>query len=434
MLDSTLQNPYTEYVGYIKNFDTLAQSDSRKVVLQLIETAFSSIIPKNIMQTHFRLEGQLLSIQDKQYDLSLYKRVFVVGFGKGSSGICKFIEEVLGERLTAGWDIDLVDESFQKVKYTKGTHPLPSQTNVTFTEEVLESLTNLTEEDLVIVVVCGGGSALFEAPVIPLARLEAVGKELLNSGANITEMNMVRKHLSKVKGGGLAEKLYPARIVGLMFSDVPGNDMVVIASGPTVMDSTMKSHVHEIVQKYSLTSVTEEDLIETPTDEKYFKNVDNMIMVSNKTALDAMRDKAKELGYKATILTDRLQGDAKQIGKVLLSETRDNEILLAGGETTVHVTGNGKGGRNQTLVLASLLSMQKKQIISSFGSDGWDNTTFAGAIGDIKTVEKAKELGLEIQTFLDNDDSTTFFEKEGDGIDTGKLESNVSDLFIVAKI
>jgi glycerate-2-kinase len=421
-------------VGYIKNFDTLALSNPRKVVLQLIEEAFTSIVPKNVMQSHFRLEESTLSIQDKKYDLSHYKRVFIVGFGKGSSGICKFIEEILGERLTAGWDIDVVDESFQKIKYTKGTHPLPSQTNVTYTEEVLSSLQNLTEEDLVIIVVCGGGSALFEAPVIPLARLEAVGKELLNSGANISEMNIVRKHLSKVKGGGLAEKLYPAKIVGLMFSDVPGNDMMVIASGPTVMDTTTKSHVKEVVEKYALKSVTEEDLIETPTDEKYFKNVDNMIMVSNKTALDAMYTKAKELGYKATILTDRLQGDAKQIGKVLLSETRDNEILLAGGETTVKVTGTGKGGRNQMVVLGALQFIHEKDVVVAFDSDGWDYTTFAGAIGDTKTVEKAKEEGLEIKAFLDNDDSTTFFEKIGDGIDTGKLESNVSDLFIVAKI
>lgn len=421
-------------MGYIKNFDQLAFSPSRKIVLQLIEKAFDSIIPRNIMQTHFRLEGSQLSVQDKRYDLSHYKRIFIVGFGKGSSGICKFIEEVLGEKLTAGWDIDVVDETFQKVQYTKGTHPLPSQTNVTFTENVLSNLVNLSEEDLVLVVVCGGGSALFEAPVIPLARIDAVDKELLKSGADITEMNMIRKHLSKVKGGGLAEKLYPAKIIGLMFSDVPGNDIKVIASGPTVEDVTMMSHVKDVLEKYHLQSVTESDFVETPNDEKYFKNVDNMIMVSNMTALNAMSEKARELGYKATILTDRLQGDAKKIGKVLLSETRDNEILLAGGETTVHVTGSGKGGRNQTLVLATLPVMQEKEIISSFGSDGWDNTTFAGAIGDVKTVEKAKELSLETLSFLDNDDSTTFFEKVGDGIDTGKLESNVSDLFIVAKI
>lgn len=421
-------------MGYIKNFDQLATSPQRKIVLQLIETAFTAIAPKHVMSSSFVLDGSKLHIKDKTYDLSRFEKIFVVGFGKGSSGICKYIEGILGQRLTAGWDIDLVDETFQKIQYSKGTHPLPSQTNVNFTEHVLQNLQHLSERDLVLVVICGGGSALFESPTIPLPRLDAVDKELLRSGATISEMNMIRKHLSKVKGGGLAEKLYPATVVGMMFSDVPGNDMKVIASGPTVKDETMLSHVEEVVKKYQLQSVEQKDFIETPTDEKYFTNVCNMIMVSNQTALSAMCDKAKELGYHAVILTDRLQGDAKKIGKVLLTEARNNEILLAGGETTVHVTGNGTGGRSQTLVLASLGSLEGTEVITAFGSDGWDFTTFAGAIGDVNTLRKSDSLGLEIKSFLDNDDSTTFFQKVGDGIDTGKLESNVSDLFIVAKI
>ncbi len=421
-------------MSYIKNFSQLASTPQREIVLQLIESAFASIAPKTVMATHFRLEGSMLSVQSKKYDLSQYARVFVVGFGKGSSGICKFIENTLGEKLTAGWDIDVVDEKFTKIQYTKGTHPLPSLTNVMFTRTVLENLKNLTEKDLVLVVICGGGSALFESPTIPLPRLDAVNKELLKSGAEISEMNMVRKHLSTVKGGGLAEKLYPSHIIGLMFSDVPGNDMSVIASGPTVMDKTMLSHIEDVLQKYQLQSVSKEDFVETPIDEKYFVSVDNIIMVSNKTALDAMQQKARELGKKAIILTDRLQGDAKKIGKTLLVETRSNEILLAGGETTVKVAGNGTGGRNQTLVLASLSSLEENEIIVAFDSDGWDYTTFAGAIGDKTTREKAASQGLEIKSFLDNDDSTTFFQKTGDGIDTGKLESNVSDLFIVAKL
>ena len=421
-------------MGYIKNFDQLASTPQRKIVLELIETAFDAIAPQHIMETHFQLNGSVLLIHGKTYDLMQYERVFLIGFGKGSSGICKYIEKTLGDKLTAGWDIDVVDEAFQKIAYTKGTHPLPSQTNVAFTETLLSSLQNLTEKDLVLVVVAGGGSALFEAPVIPLARLDAVDKELLRSGATISEMNVVRKHLSKVKGGGLAEKLYPAKIIGLMFSDVPGNDMTVIASGPTVRDNTTLLDAHKVVEKYNLQSVMQNDFIKEPTDEKYFSNIDNMIMVSNKTAINAMQEKAKELGFHAVILSDRLQGDAKKIGKVLLSETRQNEILLAGGETTVHVTGTGVGGRNQALVLASLPYMGTNEVIAAFDSDGWDFTTFSGAIGDAKTNARSRALGLDPRVFLDNDDSTTFFQKTGDGIDTGKLESNVSDLFIVAKI
>ncbi len=434
MFDSKNKKQYTGYVGYIKNFEQLAATPQRKIVLQLIESAFAAIAPQNIMQKNFHYSGSTLTIRDTVYDLAHYERIFVVGFGKGSSGICKYIENSLRERVTAGWDIDVVDETFQKIAYTKGTHPLPSQTNVTCTETVLSSLQGLTEKDIVIVVICGGGSAMFESPSIPLPRLAAVNSELLKSGATISEMNVIRKHVSKVKGGGFAKAIYPAQVVGLLFSDVPGNDMTVIASGPTVKNASSIEDARKIVAAYSLQSVAEQDFIETPTDDKYFQKVDNMIMVSNQTALIAMQQKAKELGYKAVVLSDRLQGDAKKIGHVLLAETRPGEILLAGGETTVKVTGEGIGGRNQALVLASLLSIEGQEVVAAFDSDGWDYTTFAGALGDSITLAKAQSLGLAISSFLDNDDSTTFFQKTGDGIDTGKLESNVSDLFIVAKI
>lgn len=421
-------------MGVIKNFSSLATSQNRQIVLQLVEAAFSAIMPKTIMENNFLLIGSELKIQEKTYDISRFNRIFLIGFGKGSSGICKYIETTLGDRLTKGWDIDVVDETFEKISYTKGTHPLPSQTNVTFTENVLSELPQLTEQDLILVVVCGGGSVLFEAPTIPLARLTAMNTELLKSGATISEMNAIRKHVSKVKGGGLAERLFPARLISLLFSDVPGNEIAVIASGPTVKDPTTVTNAKAVIQKYHLQSVTENDLIEKKVDQKYFANVTNLIMVSNKTALEAMYEEAKKLGYHATIYTDRLQGDAKKIGKLLLSETRNKEILLAGGETTVHVTGNGTGGRNQTVVLAALPYLESTDIITAFGSDGWDFTTFAGAIGDNETLSKAKSLGLDVKTFLDNDNSTEFFQKTGDGLDTGKLQSNVSDLFIVAKL
>ena len=335
--------------------------------------------------------------------------------------------------MTQGFDIDVVDETFSKVQYTKGTHPLPSQENIDYTKKILDTLQNLSERDLVLVVICGGGSVLFEAPhTLSLEELTQMNKQLLESGADITHMNVVRKHVSAIKGGGFAKRLFPAKIVSLIFSDVPGNDLSVIASGPTVKDHSSLEETHEILKQYSVT-LPENALEETPKEDKYFEKVDNILMVSNLTALNAMKEKAKELGYKAVILTDRLQGDAKKIGKVLLSETKEKEILLAGGETTVHVTGHGKGGRNQTVVLATLSSLEN-QVIVSFGTDGWDFTTFAGAIGDFSTREKAKEKGLDLEAYLSDDNSTPFFEAVGDGIDTGKLESNVSDVLMVVNI
>ena len=417
----------------IKNYDSLASSPQRTVALQLAEAGLQAIQPSQVMASHFVIQENKLTIQGNEYNLGDFDRIFVVGFGKGSSGICKFIEQTLGDRLTLGFDIDVVDESFSKIQYTKGTHPLPSQENIDYTKKVLESVKDLSERDLVLMVVCGGGSVLFEAPhTLSLEQLTEMNKALLKSGATISEMNVIRKHVSSIKGGGFAKHLFPAHVTSLIFSDVPGNDLTVIASGPTVKDPTSLDETHQLLQKFSVT-LPENALEETPKDDKYFEKVDNILMISNLTALHAMQDKAKELGYKAVLLTDRLQGDAKQIGKVLLSETKQNEILLVGGETTVKVTGNGTGGRNQTLVLASLPYLEN-QVIVSVGSDGWDFTTFAGAIGDHATSEKAKEKGLDPQAYLSDDNSTPFFQAVGDGIDTGKLESNVSDLMVVVNI
>lgn len=422
---------------FIKNFNSLATTPGRKIVLTLVEEAFSAISPQKVMENHFVVSENLLTIQGKQFDLSFYKRIFLIGFGKGSSGISKFIEQKLGDKLVQGFDIDVVDETFQKISYTKGTHPLPSQENLDYTQKVLESITNLLETDLVLVVICGGGSVLFEKPkALSLKQLTSLNFALLKSGATISEMNVVRKHVSDVKGGKLAKKLYPASIVSLIFSDVPGNDLSVIASGPTVEDSSTMQEMQQIIAKYQLQSVglTENDFEETPKDETIFRKVSNILMVSNVTALTAMQNKARELGVSARIFTDRLEGNAKIIGKDLINQTNTHEILLAGGETTVHVTGKGKGGRNQSLVLGTLPYItDTTTIIVSFDSDGWDFMELAGAVGDMQTVQKAKNLNLDQKAFLDDDNSLEFFQKTEDGINTGKLESNVSDLMIVYK-
>jgi len=424
-------------MGFIQNADTLATTPQRKVVLQLIESAFAAIQPHHVLQKNFLRNDTLLTISDQQFDLSSYDRVFVVGFGKGSAGICKIIEEKLGEKLTGGYVIDNVEETFSKLEFTLGTHPLPSAQNIDFTENVLEKLSGLSEKDLVLVVICGGGSAMFEAPhSVSLETLTALSKALLSSGATISDMNILRKHLSRVKGGGFARHLYPARVASLMFSDVPGNDMSVIASGPTVKDTTSMRDAERTLETFHIDEsiVTIADFQDTVTDDKYFANVSNFIMVSNMSALKAMQEKASELGHTARIYSDKFQGDAKLVGEQLLQETQTNEVLLVGGETTVKVTGNGKGGRNQTLVLAALPFVKDTSVICSFDSDGMDMYHFAGAIGDRETIANAQKLGLDAKTFLDDDNSYEFFKKVGDGILTDKLESNVSDLMIVAKI
>ncbi len=423
-------------MNLIKNLAKLKTSERRAVALKILEAGLGAIQPNKVLADTLSRDGDTVYIKNKKFNLRKFERVFMIGFGKGSGEISVRLEKVLGDNLTEGFVIDTTPIDFKKAHFTLGTHPLPSKVNVDFTERVLGSLKNLNKKDLVIIVVCGGGSALFEAPhSLSVAKLTVVSSRLLNSGANISEMNVVRKHLSKVKGGGLAKHLYPAKIVNLIFSDVPGNHLSVIASGPTVRDRSTSKKALSILNKYKIESslIPDSALTELPKDEKYFEQVSNVMMLSNQTALTAMQVEAKKLGFKSAIFSDRVEGDAKKIGKKLIEQTPPGKILLAGGETTVTVTGSGKGGRNQTLVLASL-PVQDDTLILSFDSDGVDYYKFGGAIGDSETLTKAEKLKLDPQAFLNDDDSSTFFEKIGDGIFTDKLGSNVADLIMVLKI
>ncbi len=385
-------------MNFIKNYDSLAKTSERKIVLDLIETALSSIQPENVISKNISLQDSILNIKDQNFDLKNFNRNFLVGFGKGSARISKILEQILGTFLTGGFVIDVTSEQFSKIHATVGTHPLPSQTNIDFTRNVVDKLSELTEKDLVLVVVVGGGSALFELPIIPLNELIKKNQELLKSGKNIYEMNKERAAFSKVKGGKFAKILSPAKVVGLIFSDVPGDNLSVVASGPTV------------------------DGLAT-----------NILMLSNKTALDAISQKASEFNIKATIYSETLQGEAREVGKLLIENCEENSLLFAGGETTVTVKTPGIGGRNQEVVLGALLNIDENTTIASFDTDGWDNTEFAGAIGDFKTLEKAKEHNLDPQKTLDENSSFEFFQKTEDGISTGRLPSNIADLMIVHK-
>ncbi len=423
---------------FIKNFRALAKTPERKIVLELVEEALASIQPGEVLKTNVHRRGNILTIVDQGFNLDDFERVFLLGFGKGSAENSKLLEGLILDKLTEGYVIDTEGEQFSKIEFTNGTHPLPSKENLEFTQKVIGKLSSLNERDLVLVIVCGGGSAMFVHPyAITLEQKIKVGKALLKSGANIAEMNTVRKHLSDVKGGGLAQILYPSTVATLIYSDVPGNDLSVIASGPTVPDPTTIDDALAILNKYKLDSELElsrNAFVEKPHDKKYFKNVHNITVLSNQTALNAMLNKTKTLGLQAKIFSDRFESEAKLAGKKLISATHRRSILLAGGETTVHVVKNGgKGGRNQELVLAALEHVGRDITICAFDTDGWDNTENAGAIGDYKTLEHTKKLGVAPETLLETNNSLDFFTKIGDSIITGHLPSNVSDLIIVLR-
>ena len=418
----------------IKNYGELNRSPQRKVVLDLVEEALDAIDPENVFRNNFEVKGQTLIVRGKRIDLAGYDRIFLLGFGKGSAGSCAIIENILGDKLTGGFVIDVEGQELTKVEFTLGTHPLPSSKNVEFAQKVVDKFSRLGENDLVIIVTCGGGSALLELGAIPLDTLKEVNEALLVSGANIHDMNVVRKHLSKVKGGSLAKIIHPASILNLVFSDVPGNDLTVIASAPTVFDPTTKKDAWETFCKCGLEKKIDlkfEDFVETPKEEEIFKKVENILFLSNLTALEAMQKLASDMGIEVSIYSDRFQTEAKKAGVELIGNTTNGSIILAGGETTVKVTEKGAGGRNLEVVLGALYAIDNKTVIASFDSDGWDNCQFAGAIGDANTREKARSLNLDPKVFLNGNDSLNFFKRVGDGIETGRLASNVSDLMIV---
>lgn len=429
--------PIMGLVGFVRNYGLLAKNEKRKIVLDLIEAAYSPIQPEAIISSSVNLSGSILKIKDREIDLANFNKVFLLGFGKGSARISKQIEGILGNFLAQGFVIDVTEESFSKIEFTSGTHPVPSEANFKFTEKIINELKVLGNEALLVVVTCGGGSALLERPVdLNVEQIIEVNKALLKSGANIHDMNVVRKHLSWVKGGGLAAIAYPATVVNLVFSDVPGNDLSVIASAPFVKDPTTASDAGDICSQYTLNGHINFRLnfVETPKEAKYFEKIENILMLSNLTALEAMKKKAESIEINTCIFKDNFQGTAHLSGEKLIRACNDGELLLAGGETTVEVRGDGKGGRNQEVVLGALSSVDDKTIIAALTTDGWDNTEFAGAIGDHLTVKAAKSLNLDPNIFLNRNDSYNFFKQVGDGIETGRLPSNVSDLFVVAKI
>lgn len=418
----------------IQNFEELATTDQRRTLLEIIEAGLISIQPEENFKKTVRLDGSTLTILDTNYNLDDFDHVYLIGFGKGSAHNSKYLEDLLGDRLSEGYVIDTKDEQFSKIKFTLGTHPVVSQQNVDFTFELMGRFSKMTERDLVLVVVCGGGSAMLEHPhSISIEQKIEIEKALLKSGANVIEMNKIRQHLSDVKGGGLAQILYPATIASLIYSDVPGNDITYIASGPTAKDNTTIDDAMELVRRFNIPDITPEVFINNPHDDKYFAKVHNHLVLSNLTALNAMKAKAEEKNINALIYSDKFQGEARDASLTLMNENHGGQLLLAGGETTVTARGDGKGGRNQEATLSALLNMPDNTLVCFIASDGWDNSEAAGAIADSETKRKVQEKGLDPQSNLDRNDSYPFFQESGDAIMTGRLPSNVADLMIVWK-
>ncbi|HSX58282.1 MAG TPA: DUF4147 domain-containing protein [Candidatus Saccharimonadales bacterium] len=419
----------------IKNRDLLAVNPLRERALKILEAGLEAIDTRKAIRKSVSLNGDFLFVKDHAYDLTHYRRIFLVAFGKDSFVASSELKDLLGERIKDGVVLSLKNEKIAGFQTYQCTHPQTSLNNVEATKKVIEMVSAAEEDDLILVVISGGGSAMLTSPYkITFSDKALIADTLMNSGANISELNIVRKHLSEIKGGRLAALSFPSTVVTLIFSDVVGNDLSTIASGPTVMDHTSIEDAKKVLEKFKIKEkvmMGDLELTETPKEEKYFQKVQNYLLMDNSVATGAMEEAARALAYSTRILSNNLKGNSHEIGKDLLKEGKKGEALIAAGETTVQIVGQGLGGRNQEMALANLENVKDNQILISVGSDGHDHSEYAGGICDAYTKKKATEEKLDPKDFLGNNDSYHFFQKLGEGIDTGQLESNVADLMLV---
>ena len=448
-------------MSIIINLRNLAKTSLRKKALQIAEAGYGAIEIEKAVSRKIKFQNGKLFIKSamtrhsaetcSEFDLSVFKRVSLIGIGKGSALASMALAKILGKKLTGGiaLDVNKLQTTNYKLQTLAGTHPLPSQKNVIATQKIIKLARSFKKDDLLITFICGGGSSLMCGSKKELKASQTVFKELTKAGVNIEELNTVRKHLSEVKGGGLAKMAYPATVISLIVSDVLGNNLSMVASGPTVFDKTTKKDAEKILKKYqhksACLSLLISDLKETPKQKKYFEKVKNVLFLSNREPLLAMAKKARELGFKSKIYSLKLHGEAKNALLLLSSALPYREVpkaILAGGETTVALEGRprGKGGRNMEAVLGALNFLNSKSyilnsdlVVMSFASDGRDNTEAAGAIGDNLTLQKAKKLKLNPKEFLDMNDSFDFFKKTGDLIYTEQKTFNVADLMIALR-
>ncbi len=424
----------------IKNLDELSVTPLRTDALAIVSAGYDAINTRTALHEAVTIAGDTLIVSGNAYPLSSSQKIWVVGAGKCAIEGASALEDILGDRLAGGVVVDVSDATHRlplaKITGLIGTHPEPSQKNRGAAKHIVDVLSALTKDDIVIEIVSGGGSTLLCLPndAMTCANEAEAFRELTDGGATITEMNTVRKHISTARGGWLAKMAYPAKLIGLIFSDVPGNDLSVISSGPTVKDITTITDAEKIINTYHLHAFSKEALIETPKEDIYFENVRNILLMTNQRPLTSMKHIAETLGYTAHIITDRYSGEASDVIKDVqteLSKAPRGSVFLYGGESTVTLGEHaGKGGRNLEMALAGLSQIGENEIIVPFSTDGHDNTDFAGAICDTITKEHATQNRLPTETYLLEHRSYDFFTETGDALVTGNTGANVSDIII----
>lgn len=433
--------------------------DHQQNALEIFKAAVESVQPANLLHQFLNSNQQSIFIGKQEISKKAIEKLIVLSVGKAAAAMAQQAELLLGEAITGGLCITKHNHGLplQKLELVEAGHPIPDENSIKAGSKLLRLIRGLTENDLVLILISGGASALMAdlPPGSTLPEIQYLTSLLLQSGASIHEMNTVRKHLSLIKGGQLALRAQPAKVYALILSDVVGDNLDIIASGPTVPDSSSFAEAMKVLVKYNLWDHTPKSLQEhikkgvnkllneNPlSSDPCFKNTFTQIIGNNSLALKAAKDRANEMGYHVHIYKENMEGDAEQLARsAIQSIAQYNEDLpvcfLLGGETTVKNTGTGKGGRNQHFVLSALdelYSVKKKDFqqyitVLSGGTDGSDGPTDAtGAIANIRMTVGNLPL---LKSCLRNFDSYHFFEKVNGLIKTGPTQTNVMDIAII---
>jgi hydroxypyruvate reductase len=427
----------------------------RMEMLAVAEAALAAVQPEEAIARATMHDESSLRIGARRIVLTDYARAVIIGFGKAAVPMGRAALRLLEGMDVTGVLVSPAPAPVDGLEVVAGSHPVPDERSLNGGRRILDFAASVGEDDLVVVLISGGGSSVVAAPArgLTLEDLKATNELLLRSGATITELNTVRKHLSAVKGGRLAEALSEAKaIVTLVLSDVIGDPLDVVASGPTVPDPSTFEEALAVLDKYDLRRTVRSAvrlhieagaahlIPDTPTSGKFFSRQIISIVADAGIAARAAADAARRHPGPAHVVQTDLEGEARRVARLLVSAGDDlspGETLVYAGETTVTVTGNGRGGRNQELALAASLALDGRDdlVILSVGTDGIDGMTpSAGAFADGHAVARGKELGLDAADHLERNDSHPFLVAVGDVVNSGPTGTNVGDLMLVRKV
>jgi len=438
----------------------------RQIALNIIHATLEAVNPQTAVKTYLKRNGTTLICSGQTYNLADYERLRVIGFGKGSAPMAQAVHELFSDQVTDGLVIVKYGHTLppevkvDPIQIVEAGHPVPDENSLVHTKTLIDFLADSTERDLILCLISGGGSALLTQPAIglTLSQIQAITQHLLGAGADITEINTIRKHLSAVKGGRLAKLAAPATIISLILSDVGGDKLDMIASGPTVPDPTTYADALALLEKYKLMASIDSATLtylrhgaagqhpETPKPgDPAFENITHVIISNNQMAAVAALEAAQGQNFNAASFGTFIEGEASEVARRVANLARmlnrrsdliqKPAALIFGGETTVTLGSKpGLGGRNQELALACALHIQDESnlLIATLATDGNDGPTdAAGAFVDGQTVSRAAAQGLNAQAYLDQHDSYHFFQALDDLIITGPTNTNVNDLILI---